>query len=99
MAKKDVVIRIARSDEQDFSLRAAWVETTELEFGQDDTARIALSGKKEKFRLSWIVNGDPGEYQVQITSPPEAVDSVANARKRKVSADGFGAGRRKFKVN
>jgi hypothetical protein len=93
-----ITITIARTDGKSFDLRQAFVETTALTF-KKDTATVTKPGRPETYRLTWMVTGDPGEYQVQITTPEEAVDKEANARKRKIATDGFGAGQRQFKVS
>lgn len=93
-----VTVKIARTDGKAFKRRDAWIETTGLSFN-GDTATLNRPGRTAKYRLTWIVTGPPGEYQVQITTPEEAVDPAANQRKRRIDADGFGAGQRQFKVN
>jgi len=98
VAQKTVVASIARTDGKTFTLRNAQIETSPLDFGSDNKARLDVEGRAEPYRLSWIVNGDPGEYQVQITAPPESVDEDANKRKRTIDIDGAGAGMRTFSV-
>lgn len=93
-----ITVKIARTDGKSFATREGFVETTSLTF-KNDVATITRPGRTDKYRLTWMVTGAPGEYQVQITTPDEAVDKEANNRKRKIDIDGFGAGQRKFKVN
>jgi hypothetical protein len=94
-----ITVKIARSDGGKFDSRQAFVETTPLTFNAGNTATVTKPGRPEKYRLTWMVTGSPGEYQVQITTPEEAVDKDANARKRRIDVDGFGAGQRRFAVN
>jgi hypothetical protein len=94
-----VTVKIARTDGKTFKTRQAFIETTSLSFGANDTATLNKPGRSDKYRLSWIVTGAPGEYQVQITTPEEAVDKDANNRKRRIDQDEFGSGQRRFKVN
>jgi hypothetical protein len=94
-----VTVKIARTDGKSFETRQAFIETVLLNFKANDTATMNRPGRSEKYRLTWIVTGSPGEYQVQITTPDEAVDKDANNRKRRIDEDGFGAGQRRFKVN
>lgn len=99
MAKKIVTVKVARTDGNRFESRLAQIETEILTFDGEDTATLSLAGQKQPYRLTWIVTGEPGEYKVQITTPPEAIDPAANARKRRIDLDGFGAGQRKFTVD
>ena len=93
-----ITVKIARTDGKKFKIREAFVETTELSFDASDVATVTKPKRPEKYRLRWLVAGDPGQYQVQITTPEEAVDKDANNRKRTIDVDGFGAGQRRFPV-
>jgi hypothetical protein len=94
-----ITVKILRTDGGKFDSRQAFVETTPLNFNAAHTATLNKASRPEKYRLTWMVTGAPGEYQVQITTPDEAVDKDANARKRRIDVDGFGAGQRRFTVN
>ena len=92
-----VKVTIARTDGKRFDTRNAQIESRPLTF-INDTATVPLQPRNTPYQLVWIVTGKPGDYRVQITAPPEAVDPVANGRTRKIDADGFGAGQRRFSV-
>lgn len=94
-----ITIKVARTDGKSFDSRRAFVEKTALAFNASDVATLNRPGRAETYRLNWIVTGAAGEYQVQITTPEEAIDKDANSRKRKIDLDGFGSGQRRFKVD
>ena len=42
-----------QDDEPEFDQREAFIETTHLDFGDDNEAAVSLEGKNDKYHLTW----------------------------------------------